>query len=759
MSSSDDLLNDPAHARAFKEQVVPRSRFGRSTPQAAPHAIFTAGQPGAGKGGVVDAVKVELSGNVVVIDPDELRDFVPGIERMREAHPLTWSGESYPAAKAYADALRDLAIEGRRNLIIDTTLARADPAIEQIRALQAKGYVVEIHAMATHRLESELGVDRRFTKDLVRQGHGRHVPGDFHDFAYDALPGNLDKVHAQTGVRIRIYNREGAELYDSRTSSRKPSEALARAREARMQGLKITRSVAAGLAEQQDFHRGLPDTLERNTAISRETARSLPPERQTLDVVPRIDRATTEATGIAHTNIAHFGLKTAGAAAVAYDAITTTREAAHLLDRDNLTGAQSQVLHFGGRNLGMAGGAALGASTGAALGVESGPGLLVTGAVGGVVGAIAGDKMADAVDRARIYNQQDRNGHRWHLDPQHPEQGWTRMLQTREIDPQALPNLDTGIPAYKTQTLHADARLADELNYRASSRAVELALARAPAIQDPFSQPAGPNDAPAPGATPWVRDVHTHQWSRDVPDLNASVLGVTPSINELASRARSAELDQAAQTTMASNLTLGPQAVAQRYQQAYEQYGWQQYGPVPAAVTAAARTSPKQLPAADGHTYTQGADGRWTTPGTLYGTNIAQGRVRDALDATHRQAHERDDPRHADSPHHALFSHLKARLPDASDKRLLQFTAECHDYGITDKNLTDVVFDQQRGFVAFAGLNPGEIVRRITSVDVKQPSPPPEESIQRIQQIDQQQVLEQAAVQAWHHAQTQAPTR
>jgi hypothetical protein len=112
------------------------------------------------------------------------------------------------------------------------------------------------------------------------------------------------------------------------------------------------------------------------------------------------------------------------------------------------------------------------------------------------------------------------------------------------------------------------------------------------------------------------------------------------------------------------------------------------------------------------------------------------------------------DPRHASNANHALFASLKARFPDASDNRLLQFTAVCHASGITDKNLTDVRFDQQKGVVAFAGWQEGQVLRHMAAVDVKQPSPQPQQSIQQIQQFDHQQAQSLAAAQARG---TQAP--
>ena len=47
----------------------------------------------------------------------------------------------------------------------------------------------------------------------------------FQDFAYKALPASLDKVHAQTGARILIYNREGEQ---QKTANRAKSKVHAR---------------------------------------------------------------------------------------------------------------------------------------------------------------------------------------------------------------------------------------------------------------------------------------------------------------------------------------------------------------------------------------------------------------------------------------------------------------------------------------------------------------------------------------------------
>ncbi|MCL1561755.1 hypothetical protein [Xanthomonas nasturtii] len=97
------------------------------------------------------------------------------------------------------------------------------------------------------------------------------------------------------------------------------------------------------------------------------------------------------------------GLGVVGAAAAVYDLGGTARNTERLDAQGNSTAADAEVTRYATRNLGTFGGAVLGSSVGAALGVESGPGLLVTGAVGGIVGAVGGDKLADVINDHRIF--------------------------------------------------------------------------------------------------------------------------------------------------------------------------------------------------------------------------------------------------------------------------------------------------------------------------------------------------------------------
>lgn len=86
----------------------------------------------------------------------------------------------------------------------------------------------------------------------------------------------------------------------------------------------------------------------------------------------------------------------------------------------------------------------------------------------------------------------------------------------------------------------------------------------------------------------------------------------------------------------------------------------------------------------------------------------------------------------------ALYDELQRRLPEASENRLLQCVATCHAKGIDAENLKLVHLDEKRHAII---LGSGGLTTAFATVDVNRPSPPAEQSILRIADIDAAQVL------------------
>ena len=94
-----------------------------------------------------------------------------------------------------------------------------------------------------------------------------------------------------------------------------------------------------------------------------------------------------------------------------------------------------------------------------------------------------------------------------------------------------------------------------------------------------------------------------------------------------------------------------------------------------------------------------------------------------------------EDPRHPDNPEHRLYNELHRRIPDASEDRLMQFTAVCHASRITADNLSTIHLDEARMTLGFRGSS---MTSTPAVVDLSKPAPELEQSIQQIRQHDQQ---------------------
>ncbi|MGH8082061.1 MAG: hypothetical protein ACREP7_15915, partial [Lysobacter sp.] len=331
------------------------------------------------------------------------------------------------------------------------------------------------------------------------------------------------------------------------------------------------------------------------------------------------------------------------AAALAYDFVTTGHEVVKLESQGNLTGAQSAKTHFIGRNVGgigggIAGGFLAGAGYGLVVGSETGPGALITGAIGGIGGgiggAIWGEKWAQQKDIDRVFTQKDHDGNEWSRDPKDAKGTWSRVAQTEQVKAGTTVGGNDNAAYSKVRYVAGDV-LANELNYKSANASYELGLSHVRKPQDPYSIAANKTDAPSlGGSSHWARDPQSHAWKREVVD-DIIEHGIKIKHTETASPQRAAELDQASKVIIAENAANTPAAIAARYQVAYNQFGWKQNGEVPPAVKdAAGRT--ESLQASDGDVYTRSANGEWTTPGMIYGTNQAGGNVRDELNGVYQ---------------------------------------------------------------------------------------------------------------------------
>lgn len=321
-------------------------------------------------------------------------------------------------------------------------------------------------------------------------------------------------------------------------------------------------------------------------------------------------------------------LGAAGVAALAVDFAITGHRVAELRSEGNEAGARSAGTHFVGRTVGgFGGGFLLGAGYGALTGSWTGPGAVVTGLVGGVAGGFAGEYWAQYQDKKAVYTQVDRNGNEWSRDPEDARGIWSRSVRTPQPD-----------GSYRDTAVVAGGRLVDELNYKAANDSYSLGLANLPRPQDPFKLDASGDNTPPrePFETSrhYVRNPQNGEWNLSIHEI---VDGRIPLDRAVAvSPEKAGQLELESQRIIAQNAANTPEALAARYQVAFNQYGWHEFTsiePVPEVITnAQSQTQP--LMASNGEKYTQDANGQWNTPGWVYGTNPAEGNIIEELNRT-----------------------------------------------------------------------------------------------------------------------------
>jgi hypothetical protein len=592
------------------EVVIPESGLDGLTTHERPRAIVLAGQPGAGKGALVSAARREFSGDILVIDPDRLRSNLPGVRQLQEADPFGWSDETNKAAFKLANGLRDEGITRHVNLVIDGSMSDAGNSIRTIEALQKKGYEVEVRAISSHWLESELGIDRRFTSQIDENGVARDVDMSFHNRVYNDLPGNMEKVAEATGVQVRIYDRELNELYDNRRDVGSPSEVLRETRAGRMEDPELRQQLSEDWKQQRTWHEAMPETIRARQDVSPTTAEALiagSAERGKLEratvradsiaaieapvqaaepLLPRLNRAGTT-----------VGLAGIGLAAAAYDAKETGERMSAAYAQDNPSAVRSEATHLLART---GGGAAAGLTVYAA-GASGGPAVALAVA-DGVLLTEAFDRGARFVDVRKITHQTSSDG----ADYVFNGKQWIR-------DDLRADFRDDGVDRPRQQDFAATPEIARELNAKASAEAVSQAIGKADP-RDPFVQPANENDPSHLRVRDWTRDAETGRWSRTVADdvdrNDAPLWNPKP---EVASPARAAELDRQALAVVDRNIVEGPAVLAAQYQIGAKRNGFGDFGSEPAAVATA--LNPNTLEASNGTQYVRDAQGQWSHDG------------------------------------------------------------------------------------------------------------------------------------------------
>ncbi len=128
--------------------------------------MIVAGQPGAGKGVIVEHVSRLMveQGYCVVVDPDELKYFHPAYAVYADRDDRQVMMEIGSQIWQAADALISAAVQRRANLVIATHLAQPTTATELASQLRRSSYHVTVVALCVEPEASWLSVQERLDR-------------------------------------------------------------------------------------------------------------------------------------------------------------------------------------------------------------------------------------------------------------------------------------------------------------------------------------------------------------------------------------------------------------------------------------------------------------------------------------------------------------------------------------------------------------------------------------------------------------------
>lgn len=214
-STSQKALNSLIKLYAFRAEdynILLQRIIARYTddlhPVDQPVAIILGAQPGSGKIELEKVATSELGGNVVICNPDNLRDWHPHAETIKRNHEGHYPDLTTDCAQAWKNDLIAYCQENRLNFIVKTTFASGADINRIIQAIKDKDYRVELKLMAVHPRISFLNTQLRFEEMKVREGAGRIVTKAVHDDRYSKLIPTLLLVQsAALYDKMQIYGR------------------------------------------------------------------------------------------------------------------------------------------------------------------------------------------------------------------------------------------------------------------------------------------------------------------------------------------------------------------------------------------------------------------------------------------------------------------------------------------------------------------------------------------------------------------------
>jgi UDP-N-acetylglucosamine kinase len=171
-------------------------QFRSVSPSEMPYLIILGGQPGSGKSTGIQAIEKEerFQGNVIPLSNDDFKPMYPGYISLLSQDPIATSYTVQPYANYVVDQLKKELSDKKYNLIIEGTMRTSEVPLNTLNEFKKKGYQTEAYVIAANYFASRAGCLIRRETEILRIGHGRAVPVESHDAAYNNIPDTLNTL-------------------------------------------------------------------------------------------------------------------------------------------------------------------------------------------------------------------------------------------------------------------------------------------------------------------------------------------------------------------------------------------------------------------------------------------------------------------------------------------------------------------------------------------------------------------------------------
>lgn len=173
-------------------------------PSDKPLALLTGGAPGSGKGALAEILKAENPISFLKIDGDEFRSYHPLAVTLKAGDPIKYTTETQSICWIFKQSLIQDCIHNRYSIILEGTLGSPPGVLSTIEQLKEGGYIVEIHAVASHPRLTQLSLTRRYAEEVLVHNAGRLATNNAE--LAKGMSSTLDAIYlANAADKIHLY--------------------------------------------------------------------------------------------------------------------------------------------------------------------------------------------------------------------------------------------------------------------------------------------------------------------------------------------------------------------------------------------------------------------------------------------------------------------------------------------------------------------------------------------------------------------------